>query len=66
MFTTIKFNEDRINLALWGGEGTTGMVKALNDMKLQNRILIFIATTIVGIISAVSTTYLILLLGGKL
>ncbi len=30
----------RINLALWGDEGTTGVVKAVNDLSLQVKILI--------------------------
>lgn len=30
----------RIDLALWGDEGTTGIVKTVNDMAMQQKILI--------------------------
>lgn len=66
MFTTIQANQERTNRALWGGEGTTGMVKDLNDMKAQGQALRFLGTTIVGVVASVITTVIILFIGGKL
>ena len=65
MFKNIQFNQERMNRALWGGEGTTGMVKDINDIKMSNRFLIFLGATIVGVVSAVVTAILIIMIGGK-
>lgn len=52
-----------IRRALWGGEGTTGMVKDLNDIKQQNRMVTFLGVTIVGVVASVLTTFLIIFIG---
>lgn len=65
VFININSNQDRMNRALWGGEGTTGMVKDINDMKMQNRLLIFLGATLIGVIASVATSILILMASGK-
>jgi hypothetical protein len=66
MFNELKCDSRDIRKALWGGEGTTGMVKDINDMKMQSRFLTFLGGTIVGVIASVATSIIILLVGGKL
>jgi hypothetical protein len=65
MFKEIKGNYLDIKKALWGGEGTTGIVKDINDMKLQSRITAFVGYTIVGILASVATAVIITFLGGR-
>jgi len=66
VFTNIQSNQERINRALWGGEGTTGMVKDINDMKQQSRMLTVLGNALIGVAASLATAALILLLGGKL
>jgi hypothetical protein len=66
MFKELKCDSQDIRRALWGGEGTTGIVKDINDMKVQNRLLTYIGVTIVGIGASVVTSLIILLVTGKL
>ena len=54
----------RINLALWGAEGTTGIVKDIHDLKTQSRLIERLTTFAVGIISAVLTALILKVLAG--
>jgi len=63
LFKEIKQDNKSIRLALWGGEGTTGLVKDINDMKQQSRTLTFLGTTLVGIIASAVTAFLIVFMG---
>lgn len=50
---------ERMNLALWGGEGRTGIVGALQDIKTKGKTWDRIITLILGILCSVITAYVI-------
>lgn len=50
---------ERMNLALWGGEGTTGIVGDLREMKTKGKTWDRIITLFLGIVCSVITAYII-------
>ena len=57
----VKTNEKehkRTDLALWGDEGTTGIVKTVNDMSLQVKILIAVAGLVQPLLFAIVLKWL--------
>ena len=54
----------RINLALWGAEGTGGIVKDIHDLKNQSRLIERVTTFAVGIVSAAVTALILRYIAG--
>ena len=52
-----------INIALWGSEKTTGLVKDINDLKRNSQLLSRLGSVLLGIISSAVTAYIITLVG---
>ena len=50
---------EKMNLALWGSEGTTGIVSTLQDIKTKGKTWDRIITLILGILCSVITAYII-------
>lgn len=58
-FETLEKAIGRIDTALWGGEGRSGMVKDMNDLLQRSRWTGATASIIVGILASVFTAWLI-------
>ena len=52
-----------INIALWGSEKTTGLVKDINDLKRNSQLISRIGNILLGVIASAVTAYIIMILG---
>lgn len=54
---------DRVLLALWGEEGTKGLVKDIHELKSQSRLMQSVGSVLSGVLSAVATAIILRLIG---
>jgi hypothetical protein len=57
--TTTNSGLERMNLALWGSEGTTGIVGTLHEMKTKGKMWDRILTVLLAVIGSVVTALII-------
>jgi hypothetical protein len=56
---TMKADQDRINTALWGSEGTNGLIKDIHDLKMWIRFLGILASIVSPVVTAVIVKFLL-------
>lgn len=65
-FNTMSRDIKTVKFALYGEDGTDGLVSVIRELGFQNRIMAFIGMTVVGVLSSVVTALLIIWAGGRL
>lgn len=58
-FGGVLKNLERLNLALWGSEGTTGIVATLQEMKTEGKMMDRVITIVLTILTSVFTALII-------
>jgi len=57
--TAMNSSLEKINLALWGSEGTTGIIGTLQEMKTKGKMWDRIITMILAVLGSVITAYIL-------